>query len=174
MLDHFYIMYMECQNDINLPQLFLWLQEKSLFSMGALLYNPTPGVKFSSCDLIRNLLLSTITKLSQQDQEAFYSKYWIPLEKNFDQSNAFDLFIAEFLENCGDIAKSQLEDTILSKISPKDMPKLNGVVVYTKFYSYFESKQKQQSEIQQIEQLAIDILSQLLQFFSDTRKELKN
>jgi hypothetical protein len=41
---------------------FLWLQEKSLFGMGAILFNPTPGVKFHACDLIRNLLLSNVTR----------------------------------------------------------------------------------------------------------------
>jgi hypothetical protein len=58
-LDYFSFVYMEFLNDdISLPQLFLWLQEKSIFSMGALLYNPAPGIKFHACDLVRNLLMS--------------------------------------------------------------------------------------------------------------------
>ena len=31
------------RNEVNLSQVYLWLQEKSLFSMGALLHNPSPG-----------------------------------------------------------------------------------------------------------------------------------
>ena len=30
-------------NEVNLSQVYLWLQEKSLWGMGALLYNPHPG-----------------------------------------------------------------------------------------------------------------------------------
>lgn len=60
-LDYFSFVYMEFLNDdIELPQLFLWLQEKSIFSMGALLFNPAPGIKFAASDLVRNLLMSEI------------------------------------------------------------------------------------------------------------------
>ena len=31
------------RNEVNLSQVYLWLQEKSLFSMGALIHNPSPG-----------------------------------------------------------------------------------------------------------------------------------
>ena len=32
--------------------MFLWLQENALFSMGALLHNPTPGIDFTGADLV--------------------------------------------------------------------------------------------------------------------------
>ena len=30
-------------NEVNFGQIYMWLQEKSLFGMGALLHNPSPG-----------------------------------------------------------------------------------------------------------------------------------
>ena len=50
--------YIQMMNKINLSQVFLWFQEKSLLSAGSLLHNPTPGVDFETRDLVRNLLLS--------------------------------------------------------------------------------------------------------------------
>mmetsp|Transcript_28515 Transcript_28515/g.33714 ORF Transcript_28515/g.33714 Transcript_28515/m.33714 type:complete len:680 (+) Transcript_28515:24-2063(+) len=61
LIKRFSFIMVEVLSEINLPQVFLWLQEKSLFGMGALLFNPTPGVKFHASDLVRNLVLSSIT-----------------------------------------------------------------------------------------------------------------
>jgi hypothetical protein len=68
--------------DINLAQLFLWIQEKTLFGMGRLLFNPSPGVDFSSTALVRNLLLApTLEVPSAQERDEFYQTYWaVPLE----------------------------------------------------------------------------------------------
>ena len=54
---HMNIMYCEILTPINLSQVFLWMQEKSLLGMGALLKNDNPGIPFSCGDLARNLLL---------------------------------------------------------------------------------------------------------------------
>ena len=42
-LDLMGLTYVEILNDINLPQVFLWLQEKSLMGEAALVFNPAPG-----------------------------------------------------------------------------------------------------------------------------------
>ena len=39
----------EILNDVDLAQVFLWFQEKSLFGMGALLHNPNPGACVRAC-----------------------------------------------------------------------------------------------------------------------------
>ena len=62
----------EILNEINMAQVFLWLQEKSLFGQGALLHNPTPGVDFSGADLIRNLILVSVMDQSLSYQAQFY------------------------------------------------------------------------------------------------------
>ena len=62
----------EILNEINMAQVFLWLQEKSLFGQGALLHNPTPGVDFSGADLIRNLILVSVMDQSLGYQAQFY------------------------------------------------------------------------------------------------------
>jgi hypothetical protein len=102
-LDHFQFVYMEFLNDdILLPQLFLWLQEKSIFSMGALLYNPTPGIKFRAVDLVRNLVMSElIGSECISSAECIYRENWIqPLEQHFalKGSAAMDLFLEAFGE----------------------------------------------------------------------------
>lgn len=77
----FSMIYMEVLNEISMPQVFLWLQEKSLFSLGSLLWNPAPGVKFRASDMCRNLILSPLMDRDLPEQEAMYRKLWIePLE----------------------------------------------------------------------------------------------
>ena len=66
---------------VNLAQVFLWLQEKTLFGEGALLHNPTPGVDFAASDLQRNLVLASVAGRSLAEQEQFYRDRWLgPLE----------------------------------------------------------------------------------------------
>ena len=57
-LDKMGVMYVEIVNEVNMAQVFLWLQEKSLFGEASLLFNPSPGVYFTATDMARNLLLS--------------------------------------------------------------------------------------------------------------------
>ena len=59
-------------HDIPPLQVFLWLQEKSLFGQGSLLHNPSPGVDFSGADLIRNLILVSVMDQSLSYQAQFY------------------------------------------------------------------------------------------------------
>lgn len=96
-LDFFSIMYLECPREAGLQQLFLWLQEKSLFSVGALLFNPSPGVKFCMSDLVRNLLLSYFASRARAEQEAFYMVHWVPLESCFETAELFDGFLAGYV-----------------------------------------------------------------------------
>lgn len=80
-LDSVYYMHIEALNEINLAQVFLWLQEKSLFGMGALLYNPTPGVAFHATDLIRNLLLAPSANCLISTQERMHRAWFDGLER---------------------------------------------------------------------------------------------
>ena len=56
-------------NEISMPQVFLWMQESSLFSPGSLLFNPQPGISFRASHLVRNLVLACYTDLPLEDQE---------------------------------------------------------------------------------------------------------
>ena len=58
-------MYIEVQgNDVDMAQAFQWLQEKTLFAAGAVLWNPAPGIEFAACDLVRNALVSSFLRRS--------------------------------------------------------------------------------------------------------------
>ena len=57
--------------------MFLWLQEKTLFGMGALLFNPSPGMDFSAADIVRNLILTSVMDLPIEEQEEFYQRQWL-------------------------------------------------------------------------------------------------
>ncbi len=94
--------YVEVLNEINMAQVFLWLQEKSLFGEGSLLHNPSPGVDFTGADLvrpqiristkrhnehiisffqIRNVILVSVLDLSMREQVEFYKNNWLdPIE----------------------------------------------------------------------------------------------
>jgi hypothetical protein len=58
--------------DVDLAQAFQWLQEKTLFAAGAILWNPAPGIEFSACDLVRNALISSFLHKSLAEQESAY------------------------------------------------------------------------------------------------------
>jgi len=75
------MMYCEILTPINLAQVFLWMQEKSLFGMGALLFNPSPGLDFQSFDLVRNLLMAPIMNEPLAVQEDYHFRWWLqPIE----------------------------------------------------------------------------------------------
>ena len=96
----------EVLTEINFPQVFLWMQEKSLLSMGALLQNDNPGIPFSAGDLARNLLLSEIVmggEWNPTDQERVYNEEWIlPLvvpAKLLPDKQGLDGLVASFIKN---------------------------------------------------------------------------
>lgn len=81
--NYMYLMYCEITTPIiNMAQVFLYLQESSMFSLGALLYNPSPGEKFRLSDWVRNLLLAPVVmRYDLAKQEHYYRTMWLePLE----------------------------------------------------------------------------------------------
>ena len=64
-------------NEVNLSQVYLWLQEKSLFSMGALLYNPSPGEALSAGDMGNNHVLSVL-KITSLNLECLATEIYLP------------------------------------------------------------------------------------------------
>eukprot|EP00605_Chrysophyceae_sp_TOSAG23-4_P000312 GSChrysophyteH1.ASY1.ANO1.357.1 assembled CDS len=102
------IMYCEILTPINFPQVFLWMQEKSLLGMGALLQNNNPGVPFSAGDLARNLLLSEIVlgdDWNAEEQERLYHEEWVcPLAipaKMLSDKQGLDGLVTSFIKNLG-------------------------------------------------------------------------
>ena len=68
--------YCEIKSEINLAQVFLWLQEKYLFGLtGTPLWNLTPG-SFRTCDMVCNLLLSGVMNLDIEARR-FYRRLWL-------------------------------------------------------------------------------------------------
>lgn len=91
------LMYCEPLNEVNLPQVFLWMQEKSLFGMGALLRNNNPGLPHRPADLVRNLLLSAVMAAPLPEQERVLRSAWIePLELPAGSGQALDRVIKAF------------------------------------------------------------------------------
>ena len=96
------LIYIEVKgDDVDLAQAFQWLQEKSLFA-GSILWNPTPGVDFAACDLVRNALVSTTLSLPLREQEARYVAMWLdPLQRRVKDGGspaAFDALLNAFLD----------------------------------------------------------------------------
>ena len=97
-LDIMAITFCEILNEIDLPQVFLWFQEKSLFSMGALLHNPAPGLPFRAADLLRNLVLAPSMRLPMEEQERLYREAWLqPFERANGGSSKLDPILEAFL-----------------------------------------------------------------------------
>ena len=68
LLDRMGVTYCEILTEVNMAQVFLWLQEKSLFGEASLLHNPAPGIFFTAVDMVRNLLLAPTMDLNLADQ----------------------------------------------------------------------------------------------------------
>ena len=146
-LDLMGITYVEIINDINMAQVFLWLQEKSLFGEAALVFNPTPGNYFTAVDMARNLLLSPTMDQSIQDQETFYRKYWLdPVEANFagqHQLHRFNQCLADFVkmktENISHTSVAESTYMKMVKVSTSISPKgKEYITTYAKLISLYE------------------------------------
>ena len=61
---------------IDLAQMFQWLQEKTLFAAGAVLWNPAPGVAFGARDLIRNAAMAAFLDEPVREQENALENLW--------------------------------------------------------------------------------------------------
>merc|ERR1719273_3097161 len=107
-------------NEVNFGQIFLWLQEKSLFGMGALLHNPSPGEYFTGGDLVRNLVLAAVANKDLETQEQFYFQYWLrPIEEKV--TGTVTEFVNKFVEKF-DI-KHECKTETFAKQYLKDKPK---------------------------------------------------
>ena len=113
-LNGFGVMYCEILTPISLPQVFLWMQEKTLLGMGALLRNDNPGIPFTAGDLTRNLLLSELvmggdhtTQWNPHEQDHMYYDHWIaPIAIPASQlSCGLDGLIASFVEHVSELER---------------------------------------------------------------------
>ena len=92
------MMKVEVETNIHLGQWFLWLQEKALFGLAALLSNDTPGVKFRAGDLVKNLLISVFIERPMDFQEEIFANKWTqPIQKPVGQhlDEFLDLFLVD-------------------------------------------------------------------------------
>jgi len=159
------MMKVEVESDIHLGQWFLWLQEKSLFGLAALLCNNTPGIKFNAGDLVKNLLISAFIEKPMEFQETLFSSNWIqPIQK--EVKDHLDDFLDNFLfkENFKDVLMkdenstrymSAYEKQILDllnahnddedtdddekEISDINVDKFSGIRLYGRFHSYYDA-----------------------------------
>ena len=152
----FSLMYIELlgRNDTtNMQQIFLWMQEKTIFGMGRLLYNPHPGIDFAPIDLARNLVVSCAMNEPLDTQMEFYKQCWIiPLELRFKGSadvlgNILIHFVKRIVATSthnryiGDM-EHKLEQFKLA-VPPKlhDMFRDdNPMMIYAKFHSYVQQR----------------------------------
>ena len=74
-------MLVEIQTNVHVGQVFLWLQEKAMGSIAALLHNPKPGLSMHATDLARSLFLSPFMAEPLEVQERVFKDYWLdPIE----------------------------------------------------------------------------------------------
>jgi len=150
-LDVMGITFCEILNDVDLPQVFLWFQEKSLFSMGALLHNPAPGLPFRAADLLRNLVLAPSMRLPLEEQEMLYRQLWLePFERANGGSTKLDPIFDAFLAEKADLHRasrhvSGLEQFVTSFLnsavgaSVAQKTDLSGAVRYARLLSFAEA-----------------------------------
>ncbi|KAJ3370409.1 hypothetical protein HDU91_006263 [Kappamyces sp. JEL0680] len=126
----------------NLPQVFGWLQEKSIFSA---LSNPAgPGTRFLALDWIRNLLLAPVSGMS--DLAAFYEEHWLALERRFESSKAFDDFVMAWADSMrASRAGSGISD-FEEQVADLEEDQFQGIQRYARFYSLWEHEFKDRNK----------------------------
>eukprot|EP00297_Palpitomonas_bilix_P023798 CAMPEP_0113910244 /NCGR_PEP_ID=MMETSP0780_2-20120614/27404_1 /TAXON_ID=652834 /ORGANISM="Palpitomonas bilix" /LENGTH=523 /DNA_ID=CAMNT_0000906351 /DNA_START=119 /DNA_END=1690 /DNA_ORIENTATION=- /assembly_acc=CAM_ASM_000599 len=159
-LDGSTFMRVDIENDINYGQVFLWLQEKSLFSMAALLHNPTPGENFAAGDLVRNLFMSRFMGRDFAEQERVYEELWVkPIEEKCmhgsesgkegekggrgEVGKEIEKVITRFLQlhpKPTEICSFEKQMNMLATTGPSLFRPSSSMIVYAKFVSYFEAK----------------------------------
>jgi len=140
---------------LDLCQVFQYLQERSLLSMGALLYNPSPGITFDAVDMVRNLFLSHYTHLPMQEQEHIYRSYWLPLESHYSNTTEFNYFLQHYTTTRLPVSSSSLPPSPLEKhvldaqtlLQSKGIKiDLSGAVLYTRFVTLYKHTVEKYSE----------------------------
>jgi len=123
-------------NQVNFGQVYLWLQEKSLFGEAALLHNASPGEYLSGGDMVRNLMLAAVANQDLAAQELFYFQYWLkPIEEKVPKS--VTEFVYEFVRKFDFNYESKTE--IYAKQYLKDKPHaIENILAYARFYSLYE------------------------------------
>jgi len=191
-LDVMSITFCEILNDIEFPQVFLWLQEKSLFSMGSLLHNPAPGVPFRAADLLRNLVLAPSMRLSLQEQELLYRKHWLePFERANGGAAKLDPILDAFLAKKVDPHRSKrhvssLEHFAVSFLSSpagtmvSQKTDLSGVLRYARLLSFAEACElrregrelPQEGPVALSQETCDQLVAMLIDFASKLEKEI--
>ncbi len=140
------------ENEVNLTQVFLWLQEKSLFGEAAMLYNPSPGVDFTCADLVRNLVLASVADRSIREQELFHETQWLkPVERHFRDPEKLSGVIAEFVAASGFKAETRTERHVSELETTADgfrakygraasSSQTDHLMTYARFYSLYEER----------------------------------
>jgi len=147
-LDLFGITFVEIVNEVNLAQVFLWLQEKSLLGEAALVFNPAPGLFFTGVDMVRNLILAPVIDLSLAEQETYHRKLWLdPVESFFrgpDTSADFNKTLNEFItEKTKKLKnKSKAETTYEAAVTGSKVVSSESklyITTYSKFITLLEA-----------------------------------
>merc|ERR1711874_509764 len=147
-LDLFGITFVEILNEVNLAQVFLWLQEKSLLGEAALVFNPAPGLFFTGVDMVRNLILAPVIDLSLAEQETYHRKLWLdPVESFFrgpDTSADFNKTLNEFItEKTKKLKnKSKAETTYEAAVTGSKVVSSESklyITTYSKFITLLEA-----------------------------------
>ena len=161
MLEETRLTYVEIQGDaVNLAQAFQWLQEKTLFAAGAVLWNPAPGVHLAGSDLIRNAILAVFLRRSLREQESAYRDAWLdPLERRVSRAgpggsksldDAFRAFLVDDARARGARAPARwrcaferdLEAMMASDATPERLRETVGegspAWIYARFQSFVE------------------------------------
>ena len=133
----------EPQSDINVAQVYQWLQESSLLSMGALLFNPSPGMKMHACDLARNLFMSPWTGEPLGEQEEQYAELWLaPIEVPCGSSpSRIDGVLRVLVDShISNVQPSETEQRLLAATHMPGFSKhdLSGLILYARVLTLWE------------------------------------
>jgi hypothetical protein len=115
-------------SDSSVSQIYQWLQESSLLSMGSLLFNPTPGLTMCAADLCRNLCVAPFLDESWDEVERIFNSGWLARVELPCAGNprTIDAKLALVVARCSPLPPCAIEARLLEaeRFLQKDLPGL--------------------------------------------------
>jgi hypothetical protein len=172
------LMMIEPLSTVNVAQVYQWLQESSLISMGALLFNRTPGMKMHASDLARNLFLSPWAGEPLDEQERQHALLWLnPIEVPCANSPArIDRILRVIVAL--NIPKGQTSETEKKLVAVSQTPGLSkqdltGLLLYARLLTLWELYEEEvRDSIEDVIPRQKCVATRIMQMLSTLSKEI--
>lgn len=172
------MMMIEPLSNINVAQVYQWMQESSLLSMGSFLFNPSPGMKMHACDLARNLFMSPWVGDPLSEQEQQYRELWLkPIQGPCGNSpvqldRVFRVLVDRHIPT-GKISATEQKLIGITNMPAFSSQDLTGLLLYARVITLWDHFEDEKRElIEDLTQRQKSVAVQIMQLIGSIATEL--